>query len=357
MTKKCGHTILAVDDNPTNILLFEELLGDDYELLTAKDGAEALVSTFEHQPDILLLDIMMPGMDGYEVTRRLRAAKLANEPKIILVSAKNTTTDRIEGYEAGADDYLIKPFDEDELVAKLSVYLELKSVQQIDQFKTDVISLFNYETRTPLSGITGPLEILKNNNDSSTPEERMRWLEAMETSADNLSRFILKALQLSELKSGQYTIGMESVDGREMIESAISELKDMSENAGINIESTLSDKIEFSGDRELLHQGMVEIVRNAIQHSEEDSTVTIEATREGGQASIKVKNFGKTIDWKILPHLFDGMLIVEDDSGTTRKTLSLAIVKEITDLHDGSLSANSSQESGTEFHLQLPLAS
>jgi len=119
--------ILAVDDDPNNIALVEELLGDDYDLRMATTGEEALEIALDFRPDIILLDIMMPGMNGYEVCQRLRERCTLKYTKIIMVSAKAAVSEWFEGYKAGADDYITKPFDGDEFQAKLRVYLRLSA--------------------------------------------------------------------------------------------------------------------------------------------------------------------------------------------------------------------------------------
>ncbi len=123
--------ILAVDDNLTNLAVVEELLGSHYILMTASTGEDALKIAQEFQPDLIVLDIMMPGIDGYEVCRQIRMNPSLRYTKIIIVSVKATVPERLEGYQAGADDYLTKPYDEEELLAKIHAHLRLKAFEII----------------------------------------------------------------------------------------------------------------------------------------------------------------------------------------------------------------------------------
>ncbi|QNN24687.1 response regulator [Planctomycetales bacterium ZRK34] len=121
-----NNTVLVVDDDEVNREILTEILDDDYNLIVTASGEQAL-DVLDHGPALVLLDIMMPGIDGYETCRRIKelAGPDRRSPHVILVSAKASTTERVRGYEAGADDYLVKPFDEDELLAKVRVQLRL----------------------------------------------------------------------------------------------------------------------------------------------------------------------------------------------------------------------------------------
>ena len=115
--------ILIVDDDPMNLSILEILLSDDYTLVRARSGEEALAQAKSERPDLVLLDVMMPGIDGYEACRLMRAEPELKKMRIVLVSAKAMPSERLRGFEAGADDYVTKPFDHDELMAKIRVFL------------------------------------------------------------------------------------------------------------------------------------------------------------------------------------------------------------------------------------------
>jgi CheY-like chemotaxis protein len=122
--------VLAVDDNKLNIEIIKELLDDDYNLKAVTTGEKALEVAVDFRPDIILLDIMLPGMDGYEVCHQIRANPALRHTRIIMVSAKAMTSERIEGYEAGANVYIAKPFDGDELLTKIRKELQLAALEK-----------------------------------------------------------------------------------------------------------------------------------------------------------------------------------------------------------------------------------
>ena len=120
--------ILAVDDDPTNLAIIEELLGDEYDVTTLSDGRAALDTAKQLKPSLVLLDIMMPVVDGYELCEMLRAERTLRHLKVVLVSGNAKIEERARGFEAGADDYIVKPFSPDEFRAKVRIFLRLKSV-------------------------------------------------------------------------------------------------------------------------------------------------------------------------------------------------------------------------------------
>ena len=122
-TKEKMKKILAVDDNCDNIAIIEELLEREYDLRTATTGEEALEIARRFKPDLILLDIMMPGIDGYEVCRRLRSKPAFKETKIIMVTAKGALDDKVAGYEVGADDFITKPFSEDNILETVEFFI------------------------------------------------------------------------------------------------------------------------------------------------------------------------------------------------------------------------------------------
>ena len=123
------NKILAVDDNSINLAVMEELLGDQYNLITVSTGTDALRVAEEFQPDLILLDIMLEGVNGYEICQQVRQNSSLKHTKIIMVTAKAMESERLKGYQAGADDYLTKPFDSEDLLAKVYAQLEQEPVK------------------------------------------------------------------------------------------------------------------------------------------------------------------------------------------------------------------------------------
>lgn len=192
--------ILCVDDCDTNLEIMRTILRDDYLVRTASTGEEALDIADDLQPDITLLDIMMPGIDGYEVCRRMKENPLICNGKIIMVSAKVLLAERLEGYAAGADDYLTKPFSKDELKAKISVFLKMKSVDEVEQLKTEVLNNLNRELGNQLHGILLPTTILKSDDRIQLLERKM-LADIIYNNVKNLHTLLEKIATQKNLKT------------------------------------------------------------------------------------------------------------------------------------------------------------
>ena len=233
--------ILLVDDNSTNLAILEEMLGDEYHWEAATTGEEALEIAPDFQPDLILLDVMLPGINGYETCRRIRAKSALHNVKIIMVSAKALASERLKGYDAGADDYVTKPFDEEELLAKVRVYLKLKSVEEVDQLKSDLLFLLNHESQTPLSGIILPLEMLMLNEDMDV-KERKRYVDTAYESAKHL-------LTLFDL--------------REVVREAVSGIASQASERKVDIDQELGDATITMLDREQMKSVIMAMLKRS----------------------------------------------------------------------------------------------
>ena len=160
------NKVLVVDDQLSNVIILEEIL-EDYEVRSAQSGSQALSIVEKFDPDVILLDIMMPGMNGYEVCERLRKNNSISRAKIVMVSAKAGVSERLKAYEIGADDYITKPFDNYELLAKVKVYFRLKTIEEVDRLKTKLLEHLCRGPANPITHIIKPLMALLDNAELS----------------------------------------------------------------------------------------------------------------------------------------------------------------------------------------------
>ncbi|MDH3600269.1 MAG: hybrid sensor histidine kinase/response regulator [Candidatus Tectomicrobia bacterium] len=346
--------ILLVDDNPVNIDLLEMLLGDDYVLETASSGEQALQVTQKFHPDLILLDIMMPGIDGYETCRQLRAMPPSRHIKIIMVSAKAMVPDRLQGYEAGADDYISKPFNNGELLAKVRVYLQLKSLQEIDHLKTDVLTLLSHETNTPLNGILGPLQLLREAPEMEA-SERNELIEMAYSSATCLHTLYSKVCTLSAMRAGRGFFTYASADIRKVVQTAITITTPAAAARGVHIALTCPEAAMAELDSERIQEVVTALLENAIEVSSLDSQVDVCVVEEDAHICISVTDHGPGIAEDFVAHVFQPFARDDMRHHTGGHGLSLAIAKQIVEAHKGTIAVESAPDKGSTFTVRVPI--
>ncbi|MCR9119042.1 MAG: response regulator, partial [bacterium] len=284
------NRILAVDDVAANLLILDELLGDEYELICCESGDKAIELAPKLRPDLILLDIMMPGLDGYETCRQLRAMRELESAKIIMVSAKARIEDRLKGYEVGANDYLSKPFDHGELLAKVNVYLQLKSVEEINVAKSRVIEVLQHSGRTPLTPIIGNAELLAM-DDVVTDEMRVTLANSIHRCGNRLLKLFSKAEHWAELVSGMHQMAFRKLNIGDLFHYVIDEMEP-SKQQRIQINTGNAASTEIHGDAAELRIAISAMLHNALRFSPEDATVDLTARVESGFVAIEVTDRG-----------------------------------------------------------------
>jgi len=344
--------VLIVDDDERNVRILYEILEDDFELYSASNGEDAITEVGKVSPDIILLDIMMPGIDGYEVCKQLKQSGEHQNIKIILVSGKALTEERIKGYEVGADDFVVKPFDMDEIHAKVKVFAKLKSMEEVNKLKTDFLNLINHETGTPLNHIIGTSDLLlmKEDLDSEVTGSVRDINQAAHCLSDKISNILL----LSRLKQSVIS-DLVDID----ITGAISEVVELIGKIpdGIDISYELEEKQSISGNYILVQKLFLYLLKNAIELS--NSTVICKsrssASMEGSLGVlIEIEVSGPDITDEHLENFFDPFHVEDLMLHTEGMNTTMAICSEIVALHQGNISVRRNNTTGICLSVWLP---
>lgn len=347
-----NYRVLIVDDIPHNVEILETSLEDKYILETANSGESALEIIPKFRPDLILLDIMMPGIDGYEVCRRIKANESLNYIKIILVTGKALVEERLKGYEVGADDYVTKPFVIRELEAKIKVFLNLKRSQEIDRLKTDLLVLFAHETRTPLNGIIGGTDLLL--LEDSLDESTQQTVKLISDSGHRLLDFIDKTMFLCELKSApQLKLSRQSAVV--LVKNIIETNAALVEEKSLTVEFNSPDELEFEADWIMLEKAIRYIIDNALKFSNENSKVEVSLSGDDRNAVVVIKDHGAGIPPEWIDKIFDEFSVKDVVHHQKGQGLSLATAKHVLDIHGGTISVESKVEEGSEFTLSIPI--
>lgn len=346
--------VLIVDDEPINVKLIEEILEyeKDFQHRSAVNGIEALAVLDKYNPDIIILDIMMPGMSGYEVCRKIKADKRHKLAKVLMVSGKAMIEERLQGYEVGADDYITKPFVDDELLAKLKVFSKLKKTEEIDELKTTILQLFSHETKTPLNGILLGSQLILDT--PSISEKVAEYAQLIKISGERIHDLVRKILLLSNLRNSR-NLHPESHSLQQF-------LQDFSRQAAVPSHAKCTFIVDcptdfnLEIDWRLFYEAFSAVVENAVKYSSPDSTVVLKAAVDDQFATIRVIDTGQGIAPEFQERIFNEFYSPQIENHTKGTALSLAIAREIMRLHQGSLDVRSIPGKGSDFRFAFPVS-
>lgn len=381
--------ILIVDDNPQNLQVLGKILQENkYVIEFAISGEVALVWLKKRQFDLILLDINMTGMDGFEVCRKIRSYPELNNMPVIFLSAESERESILKGFELGAQDYITKPFDARELLVRVRTHLALKNSLEklgkmnktleekveertlqlkeanislealnlrlidLDKAKSDFLNLISHEIRTPLNGILGPLELLK---EPGSPSEIGELVEILDMSVKRLERFSLNALLITRLKTKQYKIKKDKILLSKLITEVLDDEKEKFQLKSIQVkrEANLYPGL-ILGEAEMIKKCIGNILDNAIRFSPDGSTIEINTYTEGQTLICEIKDNGKGFAPGTLDRAFE-LFITGDEYNDNSIGIGLPIAKMIMEGHGGNIIVGNNPGSGASVKLLFRL--
>jgi two-component system sensor histidine kinase/response regulator len=344
-------TILAVDDDPIILDMYQAILAEAYNLCLVSSGEEALDFLNSHpRVDLILLDILMPGMDGYEVCQRVRQTPLFSHVKLILVSSKMMLDDRLRGYRIGADDYITKPFEGSELLAKVKVFLRLKTAEEIDRIKTNFITLLTHEARTPLTTLLGFAALLQES--PTLAEKEKHFVEQIVRCGHVLLRSSEKTVLLSDLKSGTTPIKKETIDLNGFLAERQGKFTRQAEQKNLLFQLRTDADFRINGNPKLLAVAVDALLDNAVKFAREGTIVEVTVKAAQNRIQVEIGNEGEKIPAERHEDIFDELSVHDVDHHHQGHGLSLAIARRIVEAHEGTLSVRN-DENGPVFIIDV----
>ncbi|MFC1857027.1 response regulator [Thermodesulfobacteriota bacterium] len=359
--------VLIVDDTPENIYILMETLKDEYAIVAATNGEKALqLANAEPIPDIILLDIMMPGMDGYEVCARLKANDKTKDLPVIFITAKTEEKDEIKGFSLGAVDYITKPISPPKVKARVKIHLALKNAREMletqneelieaAKLKEDVDGIMRHDLKSPLNSIISLPQIIL--EDKGLEPEHAKSLKMIEDAGFRMLNMINLSLDLFKMERGVYPLQPVSVDILKIIKKIVSEAEGQARtknitfniiNRGNNIAG--EDFFRILGEELLCYSILSNLIKNAMEASPEGQTVSITLDdKESG--SISVHNRG-VVPEEIRDQFFEKYVTSGKSGGTGLGTYSAKLIAET---QGGHIKLDTSEEDGTTITLFLPL--
>lgn len=363
---KSSDRILAVDDSPDNLFLVEAILAEEgYEVICKSDGISALALIKTDPPDLVLLDVMMPGIDGYEVTRRIRTNPHLPFIPILLITAHHHSS-VVEGLDAGADDFIRKPVEVDELLARVRSLLRLK--HSIDQQKAmsrqreDFVSRLTHDLRTPLVAADRMLHLFGQGALGEISPTMQEAIASMIKSNQNLLQMVNTLLEVYRYEAGRKTLTFSYFDWGQLIQEVITELTPLIQNQELVIQFTpppdsLTHPPMILGDPLEIRRVVTNLVGNAVKFTDQ-GVVKIRLQRSSDLHPEKVMIL-EVEDSGIGISTADQALIFERfRQGNNKRSgsgLGLHLVSLIVEAHKGTIEVQSQIGQGSIFRVCLPV--
>ncbi len=370
--------ILVVDDDQRNVRLMESILRTNgYRVLKAYNGEDALRIVDADKPDLILLDVMMPKMSGFELCQRLKGRYETRLLPIIMITALNALEDKVQALEIGADDFLSKPINKAELLAKVRSILRVKWLQdelerqrtaleasnqeliRMQGFKESMTQMVVHDLKNPLASIMGNIQLIQIQRGDMPPARLEELLLRTHESARQLMRMILNILHIAKLDEGKMPLRLEPLSLHDIARENIEEMMGLITRDGINVESRVSpDLPPLRADRELVGRVLANLLSNALKHTPRGGHVTIDARPEGEDMVLTVSDTGEGIPEELQPHIFDKFVAGESNGGQRMlydSGLGLTFCHLAVQRHGGRIWLTSRRGEGTVVFVALRL--
>ncbi|MFK8186445.1 MAG: response regulator [Phormidesmis sp.] len=359
-------TILAVDDVPDNLILLETLLSDEdgYSLHCVNDGQAALDFVSQNPPDLILLDVMMPGMSGYEVSQCIRQNEKLPYIPILLVTA-NERSSVIEGLDSGADDFIRKPFDINELLARVRSLLRLKRSmdKQADmiQQRDDFVARLTHDLRTPLVAANRMLHMCLEGVFGEPPVEMAEAVSNVVKNNENLLNMTNTLLQVYRHEAGHKKLVRSPLSLHEIAQNVVTELRPLAKEKSLHLNLETQDesgdeRYGVLGDRIELRRLLTNLLGNAIKFTDEGSiTVQLSVAQVEGSKDLvvaAVQDTGAGIAPETQEKIFEWFY--QGKHMRAGSGLGLHLAKRIAQMHQGDIQLTSEVGKGSTFTLLLP---
>ncbi len=348
--------ILVVDDIFDNLLILEAVLQDDYEISLVEDSKIALNMAQESPPDLILLDVMMPEIDGYEFTRRIRQNQALPFIPILLITAHYESS-VVQGLDAGADDFIRKPFDPDELHARVRSLLRLKhSIDERDQManlRADFVSRFTHDLRIPLVASNRVLKLLLEGRFCDVSPQLEEIINTMIGSNQDLLEMVNTLLEVYRHEAGCKILKIAACNIQELVSEVVQELTPLAEEKGLNINLHRDETATMvMGDRVELRRVLTNIIGNAIKFTDKGS-VNIDCYVNLTDININIQDTGPGISKQDQAILFERFR--QGKHQRSGSGLGLYLSRCIIEAHQGTIDVTSEPGQGSTFTIRLPL--
>lgn len=384
------HQILIVDDIPDNIKVLQSILSNSsYEITPALNGKDAISQCIAKSFDLILLDVMMPEMDGYEVCEYLKSKEKTKDIPVIFLTARVDEEAIIKGFKIGAQDYVTKPFNPLELIARVNTHLDLQFKNQklklmnleleervaartmelqesnknlehanhqlstLEDAKNDFLSLMSTELREPLNGIVGFVEMLEYSIKNKT---NLKYVRFIKQACGKLIGVSDMALLLSALRFDRYEMKLLGISVCDTVKGSIEKLKPLISERKVKVKVDIPKNYIVKGDQKLFGIGMEKVIENAVNNAPPRSEVYVGASLEGSSVKVFVQDLGVQFSPAEVNYTFHFFELNREDrkDDFNRFTAGLVVVKLVMDLHKAEVKVDNLTEGGVRVSFLVP---
>jgi two-component system sensor histidine kinase/response regulator len=362
------ETILIVDDNKKNLQVLGSVLHEEgYKIAVAEDGYQAVKLAEKIVPGLILLDVMMPGIDGFEVCMSLKSKKELKSIPVIFLTAKSETNDIIEGFKRGGVDYITKPFKKEELLARINTHMELANARRLlkkraedlnaaNASKDKLFSIIAHDLRHPLADLKTLLELLLFDFDRFTKEDIIKCFKEIRDSTDETYNLLQNLLQWARKEMKSLPCKPESFNMDDIVYSIIKLFKKSTDKKNISITYNNGKGLKVFADRNMIEAVLRNLVNNAIKFSYKDSNIIISAKKEKNMVEVQIKDFGRGIKKEHREALLtEGIAISTRGTNNEKGTgVGLNLCRDFIRQNKGRLWFETEEEKGSSFYFTVP---
>ena len=352
--------ILVVDDNAENLKVVGNFFKEkDYKIALALDGESALSILDNNDIDLILLDVMMPVMNGYELCRRIKSKDKIREIPVLFLTAKSQTEDLVEGFNAGGVDYISKPFNRDELFIRVKNHLDLstskKKIIEMNITRDKLYSIIAHDVRSPLTEIQFTLKTISKGLLDTSSEEFKKMMLLLEKSTSQTKTLLDDLLEWLKFQGSKMTMNYTNLNIGNVVNVCVGFLNGLAVRKNICIEQLIADNTFAFADEQTIRAVFRNIISNAIKFTPEFGSIKIYCEKVGDFVKIIVQDSGVGMSSDVIHKIMDKK-VYYSSLGTQKESgsgLGLQIVKDFVALNNGSLQIESTEGKGTSLIVNL----
>lgn len=363
------YKILIVDDVVSNVLLLKILLTNEkFQICTASNGRECIEKAKSERPDLILLDVMMPDLNGFDTAVILKGDPETSNIPIIFLTALNTPADLVQGFKVGASDFLTKPFNKEELIVRVMQQISLVAARRIIMAQNEELrhtinnrdkmySVIAHDLRSPMASIRMVLNLFVN---AVTPEmigqELYDLVDKANKESEETHSLLDNLLKWTKSQTGRLNVVYQDFDINDVVLGVVDIFVIIAETKNIKLNCDLGEeKLKVHADADMLNTVIRNFLSNAIKFSNENSTIDITVIRSGDFARISVRDHGVGIDEERLANLFSSGKTTYGTNNEEGSGLGLQLCKDFAVKNGGDVEVESVRGEGSTFSVLVPL--